>query len=69
MSLISSFNEIGMIIGIVSIVLVIISELLNSDYGEVNVKVNKMVIRKTAIILSTVFLITVGIRLYILFVS
>jgi hypothetical protein len=55
--------DISLLLAITGIVLLITSELLSSYYGQVTILINKKRLRNTAITVSTLFLITVAIRI------
>jgi hypothetical protein len=55
--------DISLLLAITGIVLLITSELLSSYYGKVSILINKKRLRNTAITVSTLFLITVAIRI------
>jgi hypothetical protein len=55
--------DISLLLAITGIVLLITSELLSSHYGKASILINKKRLRNTAITVSTLFLITVAIRI------
>jgi hypothetical protein len=55
--------DISLLLAITAIVLLITSELLSSYYGRASILLNKKRLRNTAITVSTLFLITVAIRI------
>jgi hypothetical protein len=55
--------DISLLLAITAIILLITSELLSSHYGKANILINKKRLRNTAITVSTLFLITVAIRI------
>jgi hypothetical protein len=57
------FWDISLLLATTAIILLITSELLSSYYGKVNILINKKRLRNTAITFSTLFLITVAIRI------
>jgi hypothetical protein len=57
------FWDISLLLATTAIILLITSELLSSYYGKVNVLINKKRLKNTAITFSTLFLITVAIRI------
>ena len=57
------FWDISLLLAITAIILLITSELLSPHYGKVNILINKKRLRNTAITVSTLFLITVAIRI------
>ena len=57
------FWDISLLLAIIAIILLITSEMLSSYYGKVNILINKKKLKNTAITISTLFLITVAIRI------
>jgi uncharacterized membrane protein YjjP (DUF1212 family) len=57
------FWDISLLIAVISIILLITSELLSTRLGRINVLINKRKLRTTAIIASTLFLFTVALRI------
>jgi hypothetical protein len=55
--------DISLLLAITAIVLLITSELLSPYYGKINILINKKKLKNTAITVSTLFLITVAIRI------
>lgn len=54
--------EINLLLAVVSIVLLVTSELLSPYYGAENLKINRKRLRNTSIVMSTSFLVTMAIR-------
>ncbi len=59
----TDFWDISLLFAITAIMLLIISELLSSYYGKVNILIDKKKLRNAAIVLSILFLITLAIRI------
>jgi len=57
------FDDISLWLAIVSIVLLVTSELLSPYYGKTNTRVDKKKLRKIALATSILFLATVAIRI------
>jgi hypothetical protein len=57
------FWDISLLIAVISIILLITSELLSTRLGRINVLISKRKLRNTAIIASTLFLFTVALRI------
>jgi hypothetical protein len=55
--------DISLLLAITAIVLLITSELISSYYGRASILINKRRLRNTAITVSTLFLITVAIKI------
>jgi hypothetical protein len=64
-----SFWDISLWLAITAIVLLITSELISPYYGKTNLLINKKRLRNVAIIVSTLFLITVAIRIATIIIS
>ena len=64
-----SFWDISLWLAITAIVLLITSELISPYYGKTNLLINKKRLRNVAIIVSTLFLITVAIRIATIMIS
>ena len=58
-----SFWDISLWLAVTSIILLITSELISPYYGKTNLLINKKRLRNVALTVSTVFLITVAIRI------
>jgi hypothetical protein len=57
------FWDISLLVAIISIILLITSELLSASLGRINVLINKRKLRNTAIVASTSFLVAVALRI------
>jgi len=57
------FWDVSLLLAVTAIILLITSELLSPSYGKVNILVNKKRIENAAIFASTLFLVTVAIRI------
>lgn len=55
--------DISLLLAVTAIVLLVTSELLSPHYGTTNLKINKKRLRNAAITTSSLFLITVAIRI------
>jgi hypothetical protein len=64
-----SFWDISLWLAITSIILLITSEFISPYYGKTNLLINKKRLRNVAIIVSTLFLITVAIRIATIVIS
>jgi hypothetical protein len=64
-----SFWDISLWLAITAIILLITSELISPYYGKTNLLINKRRIRNVSIIVSTLFLITVAIRIATIIIS
>jgi hypothetical protein len=64
-----SFWDISLWLAVTSIILLITSELISPYYGKTNILINKRRLRNVAIIVSTLFLITVAIRIATIIIS
>jgi hypothetical protein len=64
-----SFWDISLWLAITGIILLITSELISPYYGKTSLLVNKKRLRNVAIIVSTLFLITVAIRIATIVIS
>jgi hypothetical protein len=64
-----TFWDISLWLAITAIILLITSELISPDYGKTNLLINKKRLRNVAIIVSTLFLITVAIRIATIIIS
>ena len=64
-----SFWDISLWLAITAIILLITSELISPYYGKTNLLINKKRLRNVAIIVSTLFLITVAIRIATIIIS
>ena len=57
------FWDISLWLAVTAIILLITSELISPYYGKTNLLINKKRLRNVALIVSTLFLITVAIRI------
>ena len=57
------FWDISLLLAITAIILLITSELVSPQYGKINILINKKRLKNTAITVTTLFLITVAIRI------
>jgi hypothetical protein len=64
-----SFWDISLWLAITAIVLLITSELISPYYGKTNLLINKKRLRNVALTVSTLFLITVAIRIATIIIS
>jgi hypothetical protein len=64
-----SFWDISLWLAVTAIILLITSELISPYYGKTNLLINKKRLRNVAIIVSTLFLITVAIRIATIIIS
>jgi len=64
-----TFWDISLWLAITAIILLITSELISSYYGKTNLLINKKRLRNVSIIVSTLFLITVAIRIATIIIS
>jgi hypothetical protein len=64
-----SFWDISLWLAVTAIILLITSELISPYYGKTNLLINKRRLRNVAIIVSTLFLITVAIRIATIIIS
>lgn len=58
------FWDISLWLAVTSIILLVTSELLSPHYGKTSLLLNPKKLRNVAIVTSTLFLITVAIRIY-----
>ena len=63
------FEDISMWLAITAIILLITSELISPRYGKTNLVINKKRLQNAALTVSTLFLITVAIRVANIIVS
>jgi len=59
-----TFWDISLWLAITAIILLITSELISPYYGKTNLLINKKRLKNVALVVSTLFLITVVIRIY-----
>jgi hypothetical protein len=64
-----SFWDISLWLAITAIILLITSELISPYYGKTNLLINKRRLRNVALTVSTLFLITVAIRIATIIIS
>jgi hypothetical protein len=57
------FWDISLWLAITAIILLVTSELISPYYGKTNLIINKKRLRNTALVVSTLFLITVAVRI------
>ena len=57
-----NFWDISLWLAIAAVILLITSEILSPQYGKINIQINKKRLRNAAVAVSTLFLITVAIR-------
>jgi len=59
-----SFLGISLFLAVTAIILLITSELISPYYGKINLLINKKRLKRAALIVSILFLMTVAIRIY-----
>ena len=59
-----SFWDISLWLAVTAIILLVTSELISPRYGKTNIQIEKKKLRNIALTISTLFLITVAIRIY-----
>jgi hypothetical protein len=64
-----SFWDISLWLAITAIILLTTSELISPYFGKTNLLINKKKLRNTALAVSTLFLITVAIRIITIIIS
>jgi hypothetical protein len=64
-----TFWDISLWLAITAIILLITSELISPYYGKTNLLINKRRLRNVALTVSTLFLITVAIRIATIIIS
>ena len=64
-----TFWDISLWLAVTAIILLITSELTSPYYGKTNLLINKKRLRNVSIIVSTLFLITVAIRIATIIIS
>lgn len=57
------FSDISLWLATTAIILLITSELISPYYGRTNIPINKKRLRNAALVISSIFLITVAIRI------
>ena len=63
------FDDISFWLAVTSIILLVTSEFMNSNYGQIPIIIEKKHLRTTALILGFLFLSTVAIRIYQIIVT
>ena len=63
------FWDIGPWLAVTAIILLVTSELISPSYGKTNLIINKKKLRNVALTVSTLFLITVAIRIINIIIS
>lgn len=63
------FNDFSLWLAITAIILLATSELLNPRYGKTGLTIERKRLRKTALVIGALFLVTVAIRIYMLIVT
>jgi len=61
--------DISLLIAIITVILLVSSELLSSQYGKVNILINKGRLKNTAVATTVAFLITVTAQVIIIILS
>jgi len=64
-----SFWDISLWLAITAIILLVTSELISPYYGKTNLIINRKRLRNVALTFSTLFLVTVGIRIATIIIS
>jgi hypothetical protein len=64
-----SFWDISLWLAVTAIILLVTSELISPYYGKSKIPINKQKLRKAALIIGTLFLVTVIIRVYEIIIS
>jgi len=64
-----SFSDISLWLAIMTIILLVTSELISPYYGRTHLLINKKRLRNTALTVSTLFLITVAIKIVTIIIS
>jgi hypothetical protein len=59
-----SFWDISLWLAVTAIILLITAELISPYYGQTNLLINKERLKKAALLMGALFLITVAIRIY-----
>jgi len=57
-----SFWDISLLTAIVSVILLVTSEMLSPQYGKINIRINRGRLKITALTIAALFLVTVIIR-------
>lgn len=61
--------DISLFLAVTAMVLLVTSELLSPYYGKANLRINKKRLRNTALMTSTLFLVTIAFRVITLFLN
>jgi hypothetical protein len=64
-----SFWDISLWLAITAIILLVTSELISPYYGKTNLLINKNRLRNVALTVSTLFLVTVAVRIVTIIIS
>jgi hypothetical protein len=64
-----SFWDISLWLAITAIILLVTSELISPYYGKTNLLINKKRLRNVALTVSTLFLVTVAVRIVTIIIS
>ena len=64
-----SFWDISLWLAITAIILLVTSELISPYYGKTNLPINKKRLRNAALTVSTLFLVTVAVRIVTIIIS
>jgi hypothetical protein len=64
-----SLWDISLWLAITAIILLVTSELISSYYGKTNLLINKKRLRNVALTVSTLFLVTVAVRIVTIIIS
>jgi hypothetical protein len=64
-----SFWDISLWLAVTAIILLVTSEFISPDYGKSRILINKQKLRNAALIVGTLFLITVIIKVYEIIIS
>jgi len=59
-----SFLDISLFLAVTAIILLITSELISPYYGKTNLLINKKRLKRAALIVSILFLMTIVVRIY-----
>ena len=64
-----SFSDISLWLAITAVILLVTSELISPYYGKTNLLINKKRLRNAALTVSTLFLVTVAVRIVTIIIS
>jgi len=64
-----SFWDISLFLAVTAIILLVTSELISPYYGKTNLLINKKRLRNVALTISTLFLVTVAVRIVTIIIS